>query len=1226
VYLKQIELLGFKSFPTKTLVRFSDGVTSIVGPNGCGKTNVLDALRWVLGEQRPTLLRGGKMEEVIFNGTRDMKPLGMAEVTLTIINSKGILPTEYHELQITRRLFRSGESEYLMNKVPCRLKDITDMFADTGLGAHSYSVIQQHMIDSVISDKAEERRFLFEEAAGITKYKQRRKAALRKLEATENDFLRLKDVYAEVKTRVNSLYRQHRKAERYQKLTQRIKAWELYLGSSRLQQLQQDKRELQAELEALSDQRSSRDSSLDLAAGQLEADRKKLIDIERQLTEVGNEIYGISEDAHRLERETSVLNEKKANAQQLIARNQPDIKAFDVRTGELKKEIESVQTQLQAQNEELIDLTEQLARAQTEQAQADQLLLDARTKREAENRKLLDMEGRLSTGKAEESSLREQTKELDEISRKVEEAASATLPRQKELLTRIEKQRTDLAKSIGRRNELETRKTELTAEIEQSIERSEELALELSNLKASHEAGEATRSLLEDMMLHYEGYESGVVAAMESRERWPQLVGTVADSFVPVEGMENVLHAALGEMSKYLICHDRQEAEQIIGLLKTEGKGRVGILVPRSGTITAAVKRPEIDLPGVIGWLDSYVSTDEALRPLMEAVLARTIVFEAGSDVSAILELLPYGFGAVSTDGVLFRKNLISGGSDDDFPLFRRKEKIAEQDRLIEEINGKIAATQELKNRNTADLGVMRAELNQVVAGLVDLVEEIENRQRTLAELEFASRSLTAEFERLTKEKQQLAQRLENVRGRQYSLGLDADELASQKESLVSGINLLAAQLQQLEEQATHATSEVSRLQVIAIEGRSRIEQTEHRINHLKELLRQIDQSRLSKTAEMDQAAKDIELAGQTLGSLETDLKLAFERRDERIGVQDNLRSLQTELMARTSEKELLVKKLRQEKDSVGEKLHQTDIRLTAIESEIRALAERFRTEYETDITERQTPRPEENVTDEEAPELVLTLKERLKKFGAVNLLALEEYDVANEREKFLSAQLADLTTAKTDLKSTITRINRTARQFFNETFVKVQDNFSRLFIDLFAGGEARINLVNPDDPLESDIEIIARPGGKKLLPITMLSGGERALTAIALLFSLYLVKPSPFCILDEIDAPLDDANCQRFLKIIRTFSAQTQFIVITHNKITMEASNNLYGITMERPGVSKLVAVRFATGDNGAEAELVAVDAADQQAGQPATLEDLPDAIQERINPGVSIKPDHKA
>ncbi|RKX21736.1 MAG: chromosome segregation protein SMC, partial [Candidatus Zixiibacteriota bacterium] len=336
MHLKQIEMLGFKSFPLKTTLKFSEGVTAIVGPNGCGKTNILDALRWVLGEQKPTLLRGGKMEEVIFNGTHQLKPLGMSEVTLRIINNHGVLPTEYHEVQITRRLFRSGESEYLMNKVPCRLKDISDLFADTGLGAHSYSVIQQHMIDAVISDKAEERRFLFEEAAGITKYKQRRKASMRKLEATENDFLRLKDVYAEVKTRVNSLYRQHKKAERYSKLSNQIRDWELHLGSSRIERLQREKRELRADFDSFTEQKLNSETTLDKAYACIETERQELLDVERNMTQLGNDIYSITEDAHGCERESSALNEKTTNALRLIEKNTEDIKALDNRAGVLK--------------------------------------------------------------------------------------------------------------------------------------------------------------------------------------------------------------------------------------------------------------------------------------------------------------------------------------------------------------------------------------------------------------------------------------------------------------------------------------------------------------------------------------------------------------------------------------------------------------------------------------------------------------------------------------------------------------------------------------------------------------------------------------------------------------------------------------------------------------------------------------------------------------------------
>jgi len=338
VYLKRLDILGFKSFANKTTIHFSHGITAVVGPNGCGKTNILDALRWALGEQRTSLLRGNKMEEVIFNGTSDVKPLGMAEVTLTIINNRGVLPTEYTEVQITRRLFRSGESEYLLNKVPCRLKDIHELFYDTGVGARSYSVIQQDMIDSVISDKAEERRFLFEEAAGITKYKQRKRAALRKIEATQNDLLRLKDIYAEVQTQVRSLKRQYRKAERYQTATEEIKAWELYLGSQRVKSVTTEKRELKAASDSLADRMVDQEGKLNLLSVALEEERKQQVDLEHHLSEVSSEVFAVTERAHGLEKDISVLTEKRANARALVERNEHDIHTMRERSNILAEQ------------------------------------------------------------------------------------------------------------------------------------------------------------------------------------------------------------------------------------------------------------------------------------------------------------------------------------------------------------------------------------------------------------------------------------------------------------------------------------------------------------------------------------------------------------------------------------------------------------------------------------------------------------------------------------------------------------------------------------------------------------------------------------------------------------------------------------------------------------------------------------------------------------------------
>ena len=1221
MYLKHLDVLGFKSFAHKTTIKFSSGLTAIVGPNGCGKTNVLDALRWVLGEQKTTLLRSGKMEEVIFNGTRDVKPLNMSEVTLTVVNNRGVLPTEYTEVQVTRRLFRNGDSEYLLNKVPCRLKDIIDLFLDTGMGAHSYSVIQPDMIDAVLSDKPEERRFLFEEASGITKYKQRKRAALRKLEATENDFLRLRDIHAEVKTRVNSLYRQHKKAERYQRVMDDIKAWELYLSAGRTGRLEAERRELRAKLDELSRNKTGQETTLDQINAQLEAERKELIDVERQLTEVGQDIYGASEKAHTIEREISVNTEKRTNASSTIDKNEADIESLKLRRQSLSEQLDQAEQAVAEARRQVEATADRLKAVETEQAEADKRLLSARALKEQENHKLLDLEGKLSSGRTEEHNLQERE---EDISRRLSEVTSALdgqKPRQSTLLDEHARVQSELNDLTARKRSSEDRRREIAEEIEQTDAAADELAVEISNSQASLEACQARRNLLEEMMLQYEGYESGLVTIMDSRERWPGIAGTVAERFVPVEGMETAVEVALGDLAKCLICDDRRTAEEIIGFLKTEKKGKVGILVPDSGHINSAVKRPEMDLPEFVGWLDSFVSTDGNLTRLKEAVLARTAVFESGASPDELLQRLPFGFSAVSTDGVLYRKNLISGGSDDQFPLFRRKEKIQQQDEMIAELSERLEEARKQKNRHEAHIAALRAESVKLTGDRDDLSEQIEQTQGRLSELDFEQRTLAGELTRLERDRQDLNGQLESIQHRQYALGLDADELATRKTNLLGSITRAGAEVEELERAATATMEAVSRQQVSLIENRSKVEQIESQINHTREIRDDIEMTLEVKRTEIEQARETITTSTERTTDLEGQLRKLFDERDRLTERQSSLRAAQTELSERLGGKEKQLKQAREQREGVLEEIHQYEIRLNSIDSEVKGIRDRILDEYEVDINTVSAERPDEKIGDDDAREYLQTQKEKLKRFGAVNLLALEEYQEAFEREKFLGEQLTDLETAKKDLQTTISKINQTARQLFAETFATVRENFKSLFVELFRGGEADIMLVDPNDPLESNIEIIARPRGKKILSITQMSGGERALTAISLLFSLYLVKPSPFCILDEIDAPLDDANCHRFLKIIKKFSDQTQFITITHNKITMEAADNLYGITMEEPGISQLVAVKFTEDDDYTVVEYPTADEAMPEP-EPASV-DLPGQIQERINPTVNLASD---
>ncbi len=1184
MYLKRLDILGFKSFANKTTVNFSTGITAIVGPNGCGKTNILDSLRWVLGEQKVSMLRGSKMEEVIFNGTRDMKALGMSEVTLSLVNNRGVLPTEYTEVQITRRLFRSGESEYLLNKVPCRLKDITELFYDTGMGAHSYSVIQQDMIEAVISDKAEERRFLFEEAAGITKYKQRKKAALRKLEATENDFLRLNDIYSEVQTQVRSLKRQQSKAERYQQVANQIKDWDLYLNSVRVKAVEQERREQRARLDQLTDQMSGYDTQVDSLSSALESDRGEQIDIEHELTRVGNEAYELSEKAHSLEKEISILHEKKANASSLIERNESDIKALEGRSEVISEQAKEAESSLEFQKQELGKIDGELRRAEETQSEADRRLLMARSSKEQDNRKLIELEGKLSSGKTEEDNLRSQEEELTQSLESYRNQITESQTTRQKLIEDRDLKKRQLDEAVSAKHQAEKSYADLGTRLEELVGKNEDLAEEISNLTASIEACEARKTLLEDMIVHYEGYESGIKAVMEARERWSGVLGTVAEKFVPNAGLEVAVEAALGEIARFLICDSRSTAESIISYLKSENKGRIGILVPDSGTITPAVKRPELDVPGFVGWLDTLVGTEEQLRPLMQAILSRTAVFVSGFSPDQILERLPYGFQAVSKSGEVYSKNIISGGSDDKFPLFRRREKVAEQEQMADEFRRQLVSVREARNKVTADIGASRAELGQLTDRIEELGEQLSEAQQRHNEAEYQFRGLETELARLEKERKHLNDKREVIRNRQYSLGLDFNQLATQKQSLVAEMTQSSEKLSDLEGAAADAVARVSHLQVRLVEARSKVEQIESKIAHLTELRDEMSTTRESKQQEIEQARHEIQTSASRVDELEIELKATFESRQEINARQSKLHEVQSEILEKVTAKEKQLKEARTGKDSLNAEMHKIDIRLNTLESEARSIVEKISEEYETDIRTVETTNPDPNMPEEESRTHLQNLKEQLKKFGAVNLLALEEYKTASEREIFLKEQLEDLRTAKNDLQSTITRINQTARQLFLDTFNQVKVNFQNLFVELFAGGEADINLIDPSDPLESDIEIIARPRGKKILSITMMSGGERALTAISLLFSLYLVKPSPFCILDEIDAPLDDANCHRFLRIIRKFSEQTQFIIITHNKISMEAAQNLYGVTMEQFGISKLVAVKFT--DNGPDDE----------------------------------------
>lgn len=1176
MYLKNLELVGFKSFPEKSQFIFNKGITSIVGPNGCGKSNLLDALRWVLGEQKTSLLRGSKMEEVIFAGTRTMKPLGMAEVSLSIDNKDGMLPSQYGELTVSRRLYRSGESEYLINKVPCRLKDITDLFADTGVGAHAYAIIQQEMVDSILSDKNEERRFLFEEAAGITRYKHRKKAAERKLEATEQDLLRLQDILSEVNTRVRSLKRQVNKAERYKVISEELKAWELYNARHRFDDLQARRKELALKIKSLDDKKMGVESQLDAKFADLESYRTQVTDIDGELSEIGTSVYELSEQAHEVETSISVNREKKDNLIQLSGRNREEIDALGKRAEVIREEKGKSEREVVNIGEEITHAATELYEAVNRQKQADEEYLRFRSVAENDNAKLFDLEGRLSSGRTDSANIEEQLTDLQDetghLNHRKDNLIEEKNRRRGEInaiQTRIDASRREI--EMGERTLHDKEET-----LESSQEHLEKLRDNLTEISSSYEATLARKNLLSEMIEHYEGFGSGVVAVFDVASRWIDITGTVADFVRPGDGYQTAIEAALGETAQYIICSETETAREAVSYLREKRAGRATFLI--LDKLADSINRPELpQVDGLLGWADSFVECEERYLRVPLTLLGRTVLCENNDCAQRIMQQLPDGYRIATIDGELFSRNgIVTGGASEEVSLIGRKKEIETLEQKLTELDNRSAQTKEKQAQLILTIG----ELRQAIIRAKEKLEEDKNSFNDLnSRLKEEQFKINAADEVLTSIEQQLdqiGQKTERLKHRQYTLALDFDQLDKEKANLAHLVQDKKSRLTELEEAAQQASDDVNRLNVRKIELDSKRSRAQSQVEYYEEMLRDIAVNVSQKEQQNTDAGETVAELTSRLSAAEQQLKEIFERRQVQSNRQQEKRRERDEINDSLNAIETDVKALRKERDALSEESHTADIKETEVKSRLEQLEDRIREEHRIEIGELDVASPNPELSKEQADEHVEKLRDNIQKMGIVNLLALEEYEEQKQRQEFLSRQLDDLITAKSTLKSTIQKINQTAKTMFLDTIHKARDNFKQMYQELFTGGEADVILEDESDPLESRIEIVSRPRGKKPLTIAQLSGGERALTAISLLFALYMVKPSPFCFLDEIDAPLDDVNVGRFLKIVRTFARQTQFVIITHNKITMEAADTLYGVTMEEPGVSKVVAVRF--------------------------------------------------
>ncbi|MFQ5864276.1 MAG: chromosome segregation protein SMC [bacterium] len=1184
MYLESLEIHGFKSFGKKTKFVFTDGISAIVGPNGCGKSNIVDAIRWVLGEQKSGLLRSDRMENVIFNGSKSMKPLGMAEVSLTIHNTKNVLPVEYSEVVITRRLFRSSESQYLINNSLCRLKDIQNLFMDTGMGPDAYSIIELSMVESILNGKAEDRRRIFEEAAGVTKYKMRRKAAYRKLEATEADLLRLNDIISEVEKNVSSLNRQVKKAQRYQQIKETVAEKEIRLATYQFSKIQLELEPLVEKLKQMQDERAALMVRYDEKEAEIEEFRVRLLEVERNLSARQKELNELSLKIQKKEEQILVGRERRKaleDTKQRLVRDEE----------ELRIKIDKTQAQEIEAKEQLQVLFQKIQEAEND-FQEKNVNLKATEKRVQEKREKLKaletqrlsmMDG-LSESKKEEERLKTQLEHITDRIGKIEQELE-----ENELLEKIraDKKSKILARKASFEEELKHLKHEQNAankEISSLEKQKESSKEEILNRRGERQTLKERIELLKKYIETYEDHPEGVQHLLLQGYLNGGCKGTLADILTVEAKYRRAIETALGEAAVSLIVEGTDQALQCIEVLKTEGKGAVTFFPLERFTNRSKrreVVRPDINArvtEGVIDWAYNLVQCSSDYQPLIETLLNEYLVVSDLDTAKRQAERLnEQRINLITLNGeIISTWGPIKGGANGAYQsgVIGRKALIEELQEKSKSLHQQIEKDeQQLRELHNNYESAFKRE-QQWAKQLKETENRITEAEVQLAQLNYESQKERETHERISKEHEALLKNQKVLTEKIGRVSPSLNDLVESKSKFDAQWQQISNELVMLDEQLKEQRSltQDSKVKLVGLKGEERhlqgdISKLQEFYRELNEHLARLEQEFQTTSAEYQELAKNIE---KNKSAIQED----FEKHQE---LESTVHQIEQEFLSgkeKLEAKEKIIKEIRNEKDEVSEALHGIELRVSELKMEGNNIKERIKEEYNFEV--RKEPL-DETLESEALAEEITNLKNKIKAMGPVNLLALKEYENEKSRLDFLTTQRADLIEAESNISETINVINKTAREQFSGVFEKIRLNFIEVFKGFFDSGQANLRLAPGEDPLEAEIIIEADPKGRRLGSLSLLSGGEKALTAISLLFAIYLVKPSPFCILDEVDAPLDDANIGRFVKAIRNFSGNTQFIIVTHNKLTMQASDCLYGVTMEAEGISKVVSVKFA-------------------------------------------------
>jgi len=1178
MFLKRLDIVGFKSFADRISVDFSGGVTAVVGPNGSGKSNITDAIRWVLGEQSVKSLRGAKLEDIIFAGSDSRKKLNMAEVTLTLDNEDHFLPIDYQEVSVTRRVFRSGESEFFINKQPCRLKDIIDLFMDSGLGKEAFSIISQGKVEEILSSKAEERRSIFEEAAGVLKYKTRKKKAETKLSETEENLNRVEDILHELENQVEPLKVQASIAKEYLEKKDDLEKIEVALIVYEIEDLHSKWETLTKQVEDLRNREMELSSTVQKKEALIEEMRDQLTALDESINDLQQVLLLASEELEKLEGRKEVLKERKKNASQNKAQLEDLIENLNALVDQLQKEKSERQSQLKLYEEAVEKLRGQLSEKQDEM-----------------NRLNVNIEEEIESLKSEYFDLlNEQTASRNET-QYIDDQIQQQEMKMKRLETSNEKYLLERKAVQEDRKKLEAKLSLIEKELDEQVVNYRQNQQKLENMKSQYQKKEtmlyqayqylqkmkSRKEMLEAMQEDYTGFYQGVREVLKNREQLSGIHGAVAELITMDREYETAIEIALGSSMQHVVVEDEQSGRKAIQFLKQHSYGRATFL-PLSVIKGRAISPSDYSIienhPTFIGVASRLVSFDSKYQSIINNLLGTVIVTKDLKGANDLAKQLNFRFRVVTLEGDVVNP----GGSMTGGAIQSKGNSLLSRKGELESIQDKLNEMEEKTNT-----------LEKQVKELKDTIQKLEQKLEELrdqgANLRIKEQTIRGNLREIEVKENNINDHLSLYDAEKESFKQEKSKMESRKNELEDKIKQISLKIEELDQTITELVEKKSNQQTSKNELQEQITELKVQLaskeevyKNEKQSLNRIESELHTNELKLKEAKQDLEILTSEMSNnesgeekLEEEAKRKLQDKNKTVELIQARRNQRLQIQETLQQEELELKELKRNQKQMTDSLKDEEVKLNRVDVELDNHLNKLREEYMLtfEAAKEQYPLPCE--VDEARRKLKL-IKRSIEELGTVNLGAIDEYERIKDRYEFLQEQRDDLTEAKETLFNVINEMDQEMKRRFEETFLQIRSHFSSVFQSLFGGGRADLLLTDPDDLLNTGVDIVAQPPGKKLQNLGLLSGGERALTAIALLFSILKVRPVPFCVLDEVEAALDEANVHRFAQYLKRFSQDTQFIVITHRKGTMEQAHVLYGVTMQESGVSKLVSVKL--------------------------------------------------